>query len=85
MNFNLNFQRWAVARTRMKKGDQEAPILEKFLAVFSGLDDYFLERHRLNLTDASSLASIILTEYENSEYRNVNMLKPFDTLLNQVL
>lgn len=85
MKFNFNFQRWAAAMTRMKRGDQAAPTREKFQAVFSGLDDYFLERHRLNLTDASSLASIILTEYENSEYRNVNMLKPFDTLLNQVL
>ena len=69
----------------MKRGDKEAPTREKFQAVFSGLDDYFLERHRLNLTDASALASLILTEYESLEYRNLNMLKPFDTLLNQVI
>ena len=41
----------------MTIGDQEAPARKKIQAVFSGLDDYFLERHRLNLTDASSLAS----------------------------
>ena len=54
MNFNLNFQRWAAARTRMKRGEKEASLREKFQAVVPGLNGYVLERNFLNVTDASS-------------------------------
>ena len=54
MNFNLNFQRWAAARTRMKRGEKEASLREKIDAVVPGLNGYVLERNFLNVTDASS-------------------------------
>ena len=57
LNFNLNFQEWAAFETRMRRGDREASTREKFKAVLPELDDYVLERNRLNVTDASSLAS----------------------------
>ena len=57
MNFNLNFQKWAVATTRMKRGEEEASSREKFEAVLPGLNGYVLERDFLNSTDASSLDS----------------------------
>ena len=54
MNFNLNFQKWAAARTRMKRGEKEASLREKFQAVVPELNGYVLERNFLNVTDASS-------------------------------
>ena len=55
----------------MLRGDKSvASTREKFEAVLPGLDCYVLERHRMNLTNASSLASGIEKPKKRKELKD---------------